>query len=63
MSFHTKDERYSKSLSDNGWNESDIMLFDRTALEIINTSRQELTEVDTQNIGFLNLNQDYPQQP
>ena len=42
------DNRYTKSLSDIGWTEMDIMLFDRFA----DTSRQELREIDTQNIGF-----------
>ena len=46
------DERYRKSLSDSGCNESDIMLFDRIALKNLKTLRQELSEFVTQNIEF-----------
>ena len=46
------DYKYRKSLSENGWTEQDIMLFDRIALEIIHTSQQKLREFETLNIGF-----------
>ena len=46
-----RDERYRKSLSDKGWKESDIMLFDRIALEN-HTYTATRAEFVTQNIGF-----------
>ena len=56
-------ERYRKSLSENGWKESDIMLFDRVALgnHIYTATRAE--RIRHSEHWVLKLNQDAPQQP
>ena len=58
-----RDERYRKSLSDNGWNESDIMLLDRIALknQIYVATRAE--RIRHSEHWILKLHQDGPQQP
>ena len=46
------DDRYRKSLSDIGWNESDIMLFDRIAVEKHRYVATKAERIVTENIGF-----------
>ena len=58
-----RDERYRKSLSENGWKESDILLFDRIALENKKNTATRAERIRLSQHWFLKLNQDGPQQP
>ena len=57
------DERYRKSLSDNGRNERDIMFFDRIALENHEDTATRAERIRHSQHWILKLNQDGPQQP
>ena len=56
------DERCRKSLSDNGWNESDIMLIDRIALGS-HKLHCDKSRANSSEHWILKLHQDGPQQP
>ena len=57
------DYKYRKSLSDIGWNEQDIMLFDRIALENYSYVATRAERIRNSEHWILKLNQDGAQQP
>ena len=57
------DDRYRKSLSASGWTESDIMLFDRLALENHRYVATRVERIRHSEHWILNMNQDGLQQP